>query len=71
MFGFLKKLFQKKMAIPTEQIEEIRTSLAKVPAYQWIKTENVGQVVHFADLTEDGGILFVDFDNGTRVNLSE
>lgn len=65
MFWFKRK--NKKMT--QEQLEPIREDLRTVPKFQWIKTENMGKVVHFKDVSEVNGMILVEFDDGSRVNM--
>ena len=67
---WLKKLFKKEDKMTPEQLQSLRETLSAVPVYQWVKTERTGTVCHFQDITEDDGLLFVEFSDGSRVNYN-
>lgn len=68
--NWFKKLFNKNKdsKMTQEQLDEIKTQLSKYEAFQWIKTENAGMVTRLSDVVFDGGIIFVEFVDGSRCN---
>lgn len=68
---WLKKLLKKDTNKMTpEQLQSLRETLSATPLYQWVKTERAGTVCRFQDVMEDDGLLFVGFDDGSRVNYN-
>lgn len=52
------------------QIADIRASLTKYNSFQWIKGDKVGMVTSLKDVVDDNGIVFVEFTDGSRCNMS-
>ena len=68
MFNWFKKLINNKMDV--NQIADIRASLTKYNSFQWIKGDKVGMVTSLKDVVDDNGIVFVEFTDGSRCNMS-
>lgn len=54
----------------TEKIESLRTELSEVPKFQWIKTERLGEISYYKDVVDVNGTVFVEFNDGSRVNYN-
>lgn len=67
---WLKKIFNKKNKMSPEQLQSLRDTLSAVPVYQWAKTERIGTICKFQDIVEEDGLLFVEFNDGSRVNYN-
>ena len=52
-----------------EQLQELHDSLAKYQGFQWLKSERRGQKTNLKNVTEDGGIVWIEFSDGSRCNL--
>lgn len=71
--GFLSKIsgiFKKKnkMGFADKSLEEIDTEL-KNSDFQWIKGEQTGMIEKYAGVDETGGMKFLNFQGGGRINL--
>lgn len=67
---WIKNIFKKMVAVDnTQKIQSIKDDLAKYSKFQWIKTENQGNIVEFKDVVESGNLIFVEFNDGTRCNF--
>ena len=67
MWSWFKKLFGNKMS--PEQLQGIKDSLSKYQKFQWIKSERMGIVTELKDVVFDGGIIYVEFADGSRINF--
>jgi hypothetical protein len=67
---WLNKLFNKKEMVVenAQRVQDIKDALSKYSKFQWIKTENQGNVVEFKDVVESGNSIFVEFTDGSRCN---
>lgn len=72
MFDFIKNIIGgKKKMINADQLTSIRDGLSKFKEFQWIKGDSVGEVCLLKDVVQaDGGIVFVEFTNGSRCNMA-
>lgn len=64
MFKWLKRKRKKTKM----EVEAIENRLANFKSFQWVKSENAGNVCRFAGVEEDDGAQYVRFDDGSRVN---
>ena len=53
-----------------EQIQKTKEEHFRDSTFEWVKTDRSGEMCKFAEFQEVGGIEYVCFDDGTRVNIS-
>jgi hypothetical protein len=56
--------------IPVDQLEMIKADLSKYSKFQWIKSERVSQVCQLKDVVGERGLIFVEFQDGSRINYA-
>lgn len=50
------------------EIPKTREETLAESTFEWVKTEKAGDVVKFKNLVEEGGVEYIVFQDGTRVN---
>lgn len=71
--GWWNKIFNKndkKMDATPEQLEQIKMELSKYTKFQWIKGELVNNTAKLKDVVCERGLIFVEFENGSRINYA-
>lgn len=67
--GWFQKIFNKNK-MTQEQLQSIHEELSRKPLYQWLKTDRQGSLCRYSDIVESEGVIFVNFQDGSRINYT-